>query len=247
MKINMLMVVKNEANRYLQSVLEYHSPFFDNVIVVDDNSSDDTVKIALDYTSKVFSKPEAVPGFTEHEGRFREYAWTKLSPYTDEGDWVLVVDADEFFVSHGSLLELRDSLFMYVSHANALNRDVITMNVHEIWHHEMVPLKRVDGFWATNVCFRFVRYLGDMPFMNKTMGSHSVPQHYLNLPKTNVSLASMLHLGYLDDQDKEDKFNRYMAMQNHGHNQKHINSITQTAKLVELHGEIPKYWRGYRD
>ena len=245
-KINMLMVTRNEADRYLQSCLTYHSKFFDNIIIVDDSSTDDTEKICLDFTSKVFRRPESVPGFADHEGRFREFAWTKLEPYTDEGDWVLVVDADEFFVSHSSLLELRESLQVYIAHADALKRDLITMNVHEVWQHDIVPYKRMDGFWNSGVCFRFVKYLGNMPFLDKSMGSHSVPKHYLNLPKTGISLCSMLHLGYLDDQDKEDKFNRYMAMEGHGHNKKHISSITTQPSLVELHGSIPKYWRGVR-
>jgi len=80
--VSVVVITKNEADNVeacLKSV-----PWADEIIVVDDNSADNTVEIAKRFTDRVFSRKMDI------EGRHRNYAYSLA-----KNDWVLSLDADE--------------------------------------------------------------------------------------------------------------------------------------------------------
>jgi glycosyltransferase involved in cell wall biosynthesis len=80
--VSVVIITKNEEENItecLESVA-----WADEIILVDDESSDATVKIALKYTGKIFHRK------MENEGRHRNWAYSQAA-----NDWVLSVDADE--------------------------------------------------------------------------------------------------------------------------------------------------------
>jgi lipopolysaccharide heptosyltransferase II len=82
MKISAVVITFNEEkniDRCLKSL-----DFLDEIIVVDSQSSDNTLKIALKYTKKIFTKK--FTGFSET----KQFGVDKAS-----GEWILVIDADE--------------------------------------------------------------------------------------------------------------------------------------------------------
>lgn len=83
MKISAVLVVKNEEKR-LQSCLESLS-FVDEIVVIDDGSTDKTASIAKKFTKKVFQHTSK--GYVEAA---RNFALSKAS-----GEWILLLDADE--------------------------------------------------------------------------------------------------------------------------------------------------------
>lgn len=83
MKISAIIIVKNEE-AHIKEALESLS-FADEIIVVDDSSTDKTVSIAKRFTSKIYNfKGE---GYVEP---LREFAISKT-----KHDWVFLLDADE--------------------------------------------------------------------------------------------------------------------------------------------------------
>lgn len=82
MKISVIIITHNEANN-IQRALE-SVQWADEIIVVDDGSTDNTVEICRRYTDKVFH--QAWLGY----GKQKQFALEKAS-----GDWVLSLDADE--------------------------------------------------------------------------------------------------------------------------------------------------------
>ncbi len=93
-KISVVVITKNEENNIeecLQSVLGW----VDEIVVVDDNSTDCTVEIAEKYAQKVFHRK------MDNEGTHRNWAYAQA-----KNDWVLSLDADERVSP-----ELRDELF----------------------------------------------------------------------------------------------------------------------------------------
>jgi len=81
MKISALVLTKNEEEVIKDCLKQLD--FADEIIVLDQNSSDDTKKIAKKYTDKIYT--EYLP-FDKARNTLASYA---------KGDWLLYVDADE--------------------------------------------------------------------------------------------------------------------------------------------------------
>ena len=86
MRISACYIVRNEAAKLERSLASLEGAV-DEIIVVDTGSSDDTVKIAEAHGAQVFHFP--------WQDDFSAARNVSLSKAT--GDWILVVDADEYF------------------------------------------------------------------------------------------------------------------------------------------------------
>jgi glycosyltransferase involved in cell wall biosynthesis len=84
-KLSLAMIVKNEA-RCLARCLRSIKPVVDEMVIVDTGSTDDTVKIAAEIGGKI-SRFDWINDFSEA----RNFALDQ-----SHGDWILVLDADEF-------------------------------------------------------------------------------------------------------------------------------------------------------
>ncbi len=84
--ISLAMIVKNEEP-YIERCLKSASPMVDEIIVVDTGSSDRTKEIALENGAQVFEFE-----WCDDFAAARNYAIERT-----KGDWVLVLDADEYF------------------------------------------------------------------------------------------------------------------------------------------------------
>src|SRR3989338_6743480 len=80
--ISAVIITKNEEGNIADCLKSIS--WADEIIVLDDHSIDDTVKIAKQYTDKVFSRKMDI------EGIHRNYAYSLA-----KNDWVLSLDADE--------------------------------------------------------------------------------------------------------------------------------------------------------
>lgn len=80
--VSVVVITKNEEDNIAECLESVK--WADEIIVVDDRSTDSTRDIAGKYTDKVFSRE------MENEGRHRNWAYAQAS-----NDWVLSLDADE--------------------------------------------------------------------------------------------------------------------------------------------------------
>ena len=86
MRISACYIVKDEAARLSRSLASLTGAV-DEIVVVDSGSTDDTVKIAVEFGAQVFQFP-----WCDDFSATRNFSLSKAT-----GDWVLVVDADEYF------------------------------------------------------------------------------------------------------------------------------------------------------
>lgn len=78
------LVIRNEENR-LKKLLPILHEHFDEIVVVDQESTDNSLEIAAKYTNKVFS--DTPTGYPESS--------RALAAEQSKNDWVFIIDADE--------------------------------------------------------------------------------------------------------------------------------------------------------
>ena len=211
------MVGRNEADRYLKDVLQHLSGIVDLIVFTDDCSDDDTLKIASDY-AQVFQTEEQL--FTKDEGKLRTFAWSNLSRFANQGDWILAIDCDEKLWS--TQTDFNMSVLL-----NQNSYDVINVKFFHMWNEKQY---RVDKLWAPNNSSRLFRYFYGGVFNDRKIACGSEPTYVNSLIKRGSYMKDspliMQHLGYIDDEDKRLKYQRYMELDGGDFHQKsHIESI----------------------
>ena len=81
--VTVVVITKNEASR-IEECLKSVAGWAEEIVVVDDESSDETRQIASAYTDKVFTRKMDI------EGKHRNYAYSLA-----DNEWILSLDADE--------------------------------------------------------------------------------------------------------------------------------------------------------
>jgi len=210
------MIGRNESSRFLVDVLERLSTQVDKIIFTDDCSDDDTPEIASKY-AEVFRTPEQL--FNVHEGKLRAFAWSNLTKFASVGDWVVAIDCDEKLF-HTEGLVIRDVLDLSPF-------DVVNVRFYHMWNEQQY---RVDKLWAPTNSSRIFRYMEGGAFLNRELACGSEPTYVRGwISKRNFWIDSnlvMQHLGYIRDEDKQSKYERYSNIDGGKfHNLNHINSI----------------------
>jgi len=212
------MVGRNESSRFLKEVLEHLSGIVDLIVFTDDCSDDNTAEIASEY-AECFQTPE--PLFTKDESLLRAISWGNLSNYAKSNrDWILAIDCDEKLWSSNPNLDVKEltDQDMY---------DVINIQFFHMWNEKQY---RVDKLWAPNNSSRLFRFFDDGEFLNRKLACGSEPTYVNMLIRRNRYMLNsgliMQHLGYVRDEDKLAKYNRYMALDGGDfHQRSHLESI----------------------
>lgn len=210
------MVGKNESSRFLKDVLERISSQVDKIVFTDDCSEDDTADIAGNY-AEVFKNDETL--FEKNEGHLRSRAWKNLEKVAKEGDWIVAIDCDEMLY-HEDGLDIKKVL-----HQSPY--DVVNVRFYHMWNENQY---RVDKLWAPNNSSRIFRYKNGGTFFDRKLACGSEPTYVVDwIGQRNYWVHSglvMQHLGYIRDEDKQIKHQRYMSLdKGEFHNIKHIESI----------------------
>lgn len=235
-KVYGLVMIRNEADRYLQSSLCALAANVDSLFVYDDRSTDTSVEVAKEFADLVVQRDLDLPSFLENEGRFRNSGWGTfvhhMNPTCD--DWIVCLDADEFLISP----------FPFKDVIKSTNNDRgLKTSIPEAWeiNGDLVQV-RIDGFWNSNSAVRIFPFKDELKFRNRTMGVGASPivDDYIEERTFDI-----LHCGYANEKDRFVKYDRYKT-NTKGHNPKHINSILSPATLAIYSANVPEIWRGLR-
>ena len=154
MRISACYIVKNEATRLSRSLASL-SDAVDEIVVVDSGSSDDTIKIAEQYGASVFSVP-----WRDDFSAARNASLEKAT-----GDWILVVDADEYFPD-GMAGNIRRVVERYGKDADLLMflRRELDEDAEKVLLDSYVPrlLRRVDGLAYEGAIHEEPRHRGEI-------------------------------------------------------------------------------------
>jgi glycosyltransferase involved in cell wall biosynthesis len=178
-KLSVVVITKNEASRIRECLESVR--WADEIIVVDDCSTDETVAIAKEFTDKVFVRKMDI------EGKHRNYAYGLASNL-----WVLSLDADERVTP-----ELRDEIVDLLKNSPSCNGYAIPRRnfIGSTWvrHGGMYPSAQLRLFKKDK--FKY----------DELAEVH--PQAYMPDPRGNLK-NDILHHTYRDFTDAIAKLDR---------------------------------------
>lgn len=218
MKIIAQMIGRNEADRHLHDVLSHLKPMVSEIVFTDDASTDSTPEIAAEYGAHVYQMEESL--FSKDEGLLRQTAWNNLCNHAMPGDWVLAIDCDEKLYCRQPNMDL-------FSICSTNNWDVVNINFVHMWNETQY---RVDKAWKPHGSSRLFRWYPNGKFKDAALACGSEPTYVQALIRRRRFLRTndlvMQHLGYVRDEDKIAKHERYMKLDGGDfHALKHIESI----------------------
>ena len=223
--IRIATIVQDEAHRYWGSALAAWKSFADDIVVFDDDSSDETKEMAEDEGCDIFTLFDCKDMWgneSSHRAALFAYAMGKSDP----GDIVFWLDADmvparnpsKFFAVEGVA-----SFSFYLYDLWGKDSKAIWYRSDDWWKGHAYP--RV---WAVRVPERFSAAAYEWSGRGIHAG-HLPPDWFTQNPGTMVLPKDMalLHYGYYTGQDRRDRHERYHGVRHKLHPEEieHANTI----------------------
>ncbi|MBC7105201.1 MAG: glycosyltransferase [Firmicutes bacterium] len=201
--ITLAMLVRNEADRYLELVLGHAARYVERAVILDDASEDGTVavcrRVLRDLPLTLVSNKE--PSF-HNEVALRRQLWTLVT--NTRPDWILILDADEIFEDRAA-----EELPRLAADPQV---DVYYFRLYDMWDENHY---REDEFWRAHQYYRpfMVRYRPGFPYRWR-----ETPQHCGRFPgnitefRGATSNLRIKHLGWMRPADRLAKYYRYKKL-----------------------------------
>ena len=202
--LTVAMPVRNEASRYLREVLTSVAAYADRIVVLDDQSTDDSPAVARSLGAEVYHTPESL---FHDEWRLRTQLWELAG--AGQPEWILSLDADEIFEPQ----VVRVMPFL-LGHPEL---NWFGFPLYDLWNDRQHY--RDDPLWTAHhlIWPLLVRYRPGFPYHFRRRAHHCgrLPENALVDPGA-ASPLKLLHLGWLDPADRQAKYDRYRRLDPEG-------------------------------
>lgn len=202
-RITLSLIMKNEENNYLREMLTAAREYITDAVIIDDGSTDNSVKIAeeilKDIPLKLIKNSQSL---FSNEICLRKKQWEEV--VKTNPDWIIILDADEIFED-----SFKDEIQTLIS---AKDVDAYYFRLYDFWNETHY---RDDQFWAAHNYFRpfLIRYKPNVSYVwNET------PQHCGRHPKTifefpyKLSYLRLKHYGWAKQELRLTKYDRYQRL-----------------------------------
>jgi len=227
-KITLSMLVRNEANNILDRVLNHAKQYVDNAVILDDNSSDNTVEICKETLKDI---PLLIESNKEskfnNEITIRKQQWEMT--ISTNPDWILCLDADEIF--EDSIIDDIQSL------VNQSSFDYYAFRLYDFWNNTHY---RDDTYWCAHKYYRpfLIRYQENFDYTWQ-----EAPQHCGRFPY-NITLLNgcncnirLKHFGWANEELRRKKLDRYLKLDPDGK----YGNINQYRSILEPNPNLVKF------
>lgn len=202
-KITLSMIVKNEAGRYLNQVLNSLIGHIDEAVIIDDGSCDNSINMCSEILKDIplhIIQNEKSMFASESELRKKQWSETiKTNP-----DWILNLDADE-------ILEVGfwDNAPKLI---NNQNYDLYCFRLYDMWNDTHY---REDRYWHAHSIYRpfLLRYQPDFNYKWNETAQHCgrFPINISSFPQA-TSEFRVKHFGWATPEDRVKKYKRYQLL-----------------------------------
>lgn len=206
------LLARNEAapDRYLERVLKNAFQFCDDVVVLDDHSTDGTAGLCRDAGAIVHEREEGGDGgwwgvaTANGESSARAALWNLAATAAGPNGWIYVFDADH------ELVGIRPADFRRLLAAS--NVDAWACPLYDCWDSD--ETHRVDGYWqawrSPRVWLARAYAAADWPQRGIHVGHLPPREWHVGLMPPN---AAIRHLGYIVAKQRVDKQRKYLHLQ----------------------------------
>ena len=205
--ITLSMVVHNEEKRYLKEMLEHTKQYVDNYVIIDDASTDNTVKLCEDILKeKQYKIIKNAKSMFSNEYLLRKKQWEET--INTNPDWIIFLDADEI---------VEDKIIKDIKYMIKNDEvDAYCFRLYDMWKPGYY---RSDKYWCAHNTYRpfLIRYQPKFhyKFIKSKQHCGRMPKNVLRLNYINSDIK-LKHLGWLKDEDKKYKYDRYLKLDNEG-------------------------------
>ena len=210
-KIVAAILARNEAapDRYLNRVLQNCWDLCDDVVVVDDGSTDETARMCRDSGAAVSQLGSVGGWWGSDETTPRSHLWTLAAKSAGLDGWVYVADADHELVG----IDRRG--LQVLCQADVVNAWAFPL--WDCWDSDVTH--RVDGYWQAwrhprPWLVRAVPAAGWVAhWQTRDIHAGHLPANYPYLDCPAPTGVAIRHLGYVDRLHREAKAARYLALE----------------------------------
>ena len=228
-QISLCMIVKNEESN-LQTCLNQIKNFVSEIIIIDTGSIDETLKIAKEFTDKIY-RYSWINDFSQA----RNFSLSKATK-----PWILVLDADELIsktdqeIIKTLVLQNQEDAFVF-KHKNYTNDTGVSGWQPSQNNQES---RGASGFWTADI-IRLFRNNYQIQFQGKIHETvyNSIKQSNLRLLNTEISVH---HYGELNKQRFQEKKQTYSELLKSRLNNKDFKEKTEDFICFELATELIK-------
>ena len=206
-KLTLSMIVKNEADRYLKTVLEGTREYIDSAVIIDDGSTDNTIEVVEAALKGIPCKIIRNESSMFHdEVRLRKQQWTET--INSNPDWIIFLDSDEKFEDRFKD-DIKDMM-------NEREVDGYLFRLYDFWDENNY---RDDANWSAHKSHRLfmIRYQENFDYKFKETAQHCgrLPINAMELA-CKISPLRLKHYGWAKEEDRVKKYERYMKLDKNG-------------------------------
>ncbi len=189
---------KNLLDLWLENI----SKVADKIVILDNNSQDGTFEKISKVDNLICEQSNL--NFDTHEQHLHSELWKLVKKHAKDGeDMILLLASDEFIDE--TLIKNKEELIS----TEEPTRDSYAFHQVHLWDKDKF---RIDGSYEFKISPRLFRYR-DVPFTTNKLkdGIHNsaFPSYVQFIKNSSIINSCIIHYGYSDKKQRQDKYKRY--------------------------------------